>query len=211
MYKRQLFGGNRNGGGGGAGSVKTPSGTSETGVAAAAGAGASDGLPTTDDNGEISMTLHQINQDGAGPFTAMVDATSGGTDPAAFQKAEVTQNVPGLVAGISTTTTTDFPVKVQMPQGMTCSGTVAGAENVCVVKMQNATPAGQYISSSELKQLLTIPQVHSVVPVLSHSQTLLRSVPSSTTSASAEWHEDSRPPPPKFPLVVMTIRILDHT
>jgi len=88
------------------------------------------------------MTLHQINQDGAGPFTAMVDATSGGTDVAAFKKAEVTQNVPGLAAGISTTTTTDFPVKMQMPAGMTCSGTVGAATNVCVAKLQNATPAG---------------------------------------------------------------------
>ncbi|EHL02677.1 hypothetical protein GLAREA_02100 [Glarea lozoyensis ATCC 20868] len=145
MYKRQLFGGNKAGGGGAAGaSVKTPAGTSETGVSAAAGAGASDGLPTTSDSGEITMTLHQINQDGAGPFTAMVDATSGGTDPAAFKTAEVTQNVPGLVAGISATTTTDFPVKVQMPAGMTCSGTVGDATNVCVVKMQNATPAGPF-------------------------------------------------------------------
>jgi hypothetical protein len=89
------------------------------------------------------MTIHQINQDGAGPFTAMVDATSGGTDPAAFKTAKVTQNVPGIAAGISTTTVTDFPVKVQMPAGMTCSGTVGEATNVCVVKMQNATPAGK--------------------------------------------------------------------
>jgi hypothetical protein len=88
------------------------------------------------------MTLHQINQDGAGPFTAMVDGTSGGTDVAAFKKAEVTQNVPGLAAGISTTTTTDFPVKMQMPAGMTCSGTVGTATNVCIAKLQNATPAG---------------------------------------------------------------------
>jgi hypothetical protein len=90
------------------------------------------------------MTLHQINQDGAGPFTAMVDPTSGGTDPAAFKSAKVTQNVPGIAAGISTTTTTDFPVKVQMPAGMTCSGTVGSAQNVCIVKMQNATPAGMF-------------------------------------------------------------------
>jgi hypothetical protein len=155
VYKRQLFGGKKAGGAGGAAgaSVKTPAGTSETGVAAAAGAGASDGLPTTSDNGEITMTLHQINQDGAGPFTAMVDATSGGTDPAAFKTAEVTQNVPGLVAGISTTTTTDFPVTVKMPAGMTCSGTVGDATNVCVVKMQNATPAGKYPTSLHPNQI----------------------------------------------------------
>jgi hypothetical protein len=50
------------------------------------------------------MTLHQINQDGAGPFTAMVDPTSGGKDVAAFKTAKVTENVPGIAAGVSLAT-----------------------------------------------------------------------------------------------------------
>jgi hypothetical protein len=61
------------------------------------------------------MTFHQVNQDGAGPLTAMIDATSGGTDPAAFKTAQVTQNVPGIgIGGLSAASTMDFPVKVQM-------------------------------------------------------------------------------------------------
>jgi hypothetical protein len=59
------------------------------------------------------MTFHQVNQDGAGPLTAMIDATSGGTDPAAFQKATVTQDVPGIgIGGLSAASSMDFPVKV---------------------------------------------------------------------------------------------------
>jgi hypothetical protein len=91
------------------------------------------------------MTYHQVNQDGAGPLTADVDPTSGGTDPAAFQKAQVTQNVPGSgVGGLSTVTTTDFPLKVQMPAGMTCSGTVAGQKGVCIARVQNSALAGPF-------------------------------------------------------------------
>lgn len=190
MYKRQLFGGKGAAGGAAGGSVKTPAGTSETGVAAAAGQGASNGLPTTSDAGEISMTMHQCNQDGAGPFTAMVDATSGGTDPAAFKQAKVTQNVPGIAAGISTATTTDFPVKVQMPAGMTCSGSVAGVDNVCVVKMQNATPVSSLLSVFLILILTHRRLVHSVEPQLSHNQRQPRSVLLSTTSPSAVWHEE---------------------
>jgi len=100
--KRQLFRGANTGAG--AGGIKTPTGTQETGVQAATGAGATSGLPTTNNAGEIDMTLHQINQDGAGPFTAMVDATSGGQEVGAFKSAEVTQNVPGFAAGLSTAT-----------------------------------------------------------------------------------------------------------
>lgn len=145
-YKRGLLPRQRNGG------TRTPAGTKETGMLAATGMGI-DGLPTTADDGTISMTFHQINQDGAGPITAKVDATSCGTEVSAFEDAEVTTDVPGLgFAGISTATNTDFPLEVQMPAGMTCSGSVAGAENVCVVMVQNNTPAGPFGGSAAFTQ-----------------------------------------------------------
>jgi hypothetical protein len=99
------------------------------------------------------MTFHQVNQDGAGPLTAMIDATSGGTDPAAFQKATVTQDVPGIgIGGLSAAAVKDFPVKVQMPAGMTCSGSAGGADNVCIVRMQNAALAGPFGGSAAFTQ-----------------------------------------------------------
>ncbi|KAG4422266.1 hypothetical protein IFR04_004646 [Cadophora malorum] len=135
------------------GGTKTPKGTKETAVKAATGAGASSGLPTTADDGTVTMTFHQVNQDGAGPLTAMVDPTSGGTDPAAFQKAEVTQNVPGIgIGGLSAAQTMDFPVAMAMPAGMTCSGSVGGASNVCVAKLQNAALAGPFGGSVAFTQ-----------------------------------------------------------
>ncbi|PZC99170.1 DUF3129 domain containing protein [Pyrenophora tritici-repentis] len=143
----------KGGAGGAAAGTKTPKGTTEAGVAAAAGAGAASGLPTTADDGTITMTFHQVNQDGAGPLTAMIDPTSAGTDPAAFQAATVTQNVPGIgIGGLSAASTMDFPVKVQMPAGMTCSGTAGGATNVCVVRMQNAALAGPFGGSAAFTQ-----------------------------------------------------------
>jgi len=133
---------------GGAGQ-KTAKGTTEQGVSKAAGKGAAQGLPTCSDSGEITMTFHQVNQDGAGPLTAQIDATSGGTDAAAFQDAKVTQNVPGIgIGGLSAAQTTDFPVKVQMPAGMTCSGSAGGANNVCIVRLQNAALAGPFGGSA---------------------------------------------------------------
>ncbi|KAF9692751.1 hypothetical protein EKO04_009202 [Ascochyta lentis] len=139
--------------GGAAAGTKTPKGTKEAGVAAAAGQGAASGLPTTADDGTVTMTFHQVNQDGAGPLTAQIDATSGGTDPAAFQDATVTQDVPGIgIGGLSAAAVMDFPVKVQMPQGMTCQGTAGGAQNVCVVRMMNAALAGPFGGSAAFTQ-----------------------------------------------------------
>jgi hypothetical protein len=135
------------------GGTKTPKGTSETGVKAATGMGATAGLPTTADDGTLTMNFHQVNQDGAGPLTAMVDPTSGGTDPAAFKTATVTQNVPGIgIGGLSAASTMDFPVAIQMPAGMTCSGSAGGASNVCVAKMQNAALAGPFGGSVAFTQ-----------------------------------------------------------
>lgn len=81
--RRQLFGGGGlagllGGAGGGAAAGTKAEGPPEARVAAAQGAGASSGLPTCADDGTVTMTLRQINQDGAGPFTADVDGTSGG-------------------------------------------------------------------------------------------------------------------------------------
>jgi len=147
-----LSGGGKTGGGaaaGGAtsGGTKTPKGTTEDGVAKTAGIGAIFGLPTCADDGIITMTSHQVNQGGAGPLTAAVDPTSRGADPAAFQTAQVTQNVLGIgVGGLSDATTTEFPVKVQMPAGMTCSGSVGG-------KQRLHCPSPEQRSSGPFRQL----------------------------------------------------------
>ncbi|WYZ41734.1 hypothetical protein EsH8_V_000629 [Colletotrichum jinshuiense] len=136
--------------------TKTPKGTTETAVKAATGMAAQMGMPTTADDGTIKMTFHQINQDGAGPLTADVDGTSGGTDPSAFKSAEVTQNVPGIgIGGLSGASVMDFDVAVKMPAGMTCDANVGGASNVCVARLRNAALAGPFGGSVAFTQSAT--------------------------------------------------------
>lgn len=102
-------------GGNGGTRANANSGAVEAGVARAAGTGSESGLPTTDDNGLITMNFRQVNQDGAGPLTASIDATSGGTDPSAFQTAQVVQDVPGIgFGGLSGATVADFPLTVSI-------------------------------------------------------------------------------------------------
>ncbi|KAI1213572.1 uncharacterized protein F4807DRAFT_411651 [Annulohypoxylon truncatum] len=125
----------------------------ETSVAASAGQGATSGLPTSADDGSVTMTFRQINQDGAGPIEAAVDGTSGGTQEDAFKTADVTQDVPGSgLLGLSLATNTDFPLTVQMPAGMTCDATVGGASNVCVVRVRNNAIAGPFGGSAAFTQ-----------------------------------------------------------
>ncbi|KAF2452841.1 putative cell surface protein Mas1 [Lineolata rhizophorae] len=133
--------------------TKTTDGTVEDGVARAAGNGATAGMPTCNDDGTITMTFHQVNQDGAGPLNAAIDPTSGGTDPDAFESAEMVVDVPGSgFLGLSRTTTTDFPITVQMPTDMTCEGSAGGVDNVCIVRVRNDAVAGPFGGSAAFTQ-----------------------------------------------------------
>ena len=101
----------------------------------------------------IVTDIKQVNQDGAGPLTAAVDSTSGGTDPDAFEDAQVTQDVPGIgIGGLSAVTTTDFPVTIQMAAGTVCNGTAGGVSNVCVARLQNSALAGPFGGSVAFTQ-----------------------------------------------------------
>ncbi|ROT42941.1 MAS1 protein [Sodiomyces alkalinus F11] len=139
-------------GGGGGGSGTSANGPPESSVAASSGQGASRGLPTASDSGLVTMTFRQINQDGAGPLTADIDGTSGGTEESAFQRAEIVTDVPGFFGGLSLATNTEFPLEVQMPPGMTCDASVGGADNVCIVRVRNSAIAGPFGGSAAFTQ-----------------------------------------------------------
>ncbi|GAB0132431.1 hypothetical protein EsDP_00000868 [Epichloe bromicola] len=149
-------GGKKNGRGGGGGGGNKNNAPAESMIADTSGQGAKQGLPTADENGEVSLVFRQINQDGAGPLTASIDPSSGGTDASAFQNAEVTENVPGsnvpVIGSLSLKTNTDFPLKVKMPAGMTCNGKAGGAENVCIVRVANSAAAGPFGGSAAFTQ-----------------------------------------------------------
>ncbi|RFU30702.1 hypothetical protein B7463_g5597, partial [Scytalidium lignicola] len=114
--------------------------------------------------GSISGTLHVVTTDGAGPYTAIVDPTGTG----AFSqgtKADVTTQVPGRRGNIAApkqrrfiprmlvkigimkraaNVNEDFPIAVQVPAGTTCTGTVGGQSNVCLMKLVNPSAAGPF-------------------------------------------------------------------
>ncbi|KAF2453908.1 hypothetical protein BDY21DRAFT_326874 [Lineolata rhizophorae] len=98
-------------------------------------------LPQVSAGGELSMTLHQVNSDGGGPYTCMIDATGTGTN---WQPMTVTQNVPGDDGDNDDGEATDFPLTAEIPEGQECTGSVAGEENVCLVRCENPARAGPF-------------------------------------------------------------------
>ena len=100
-----------------------------------------DSLPQVTAGGELSMTLHQVNSDGAGPYTCMINDDGTATS---WQEITVTENVPGRRGRERDGEATDFPLTASIPAGQECTGSVAGEDNVCLVRCQNPARAGPF-------------------------------------------------------------------
>ena len=72
----------------------------------------------------------------------MIDATGTGTQ---WTPIQVTTNVEGSARGRNNDNSqTDLPLNVAIPADQTCTGTVAGQSNVCMVRCQNPARAGPF-------------------------------------------------------------------
>ncbi|KAK3991384.1 hypothetical protein QBC44DRAFT_393323 [Cladorrhinum sp. PSN332] len=100
-----------------------------------------DQLPQITPGGEVQMTLHQVNADGGGPYECMINADGTGRN---WQAVSVGTNVPGRRSRNREGESTDFPLTAEIPAGQACTGTVAGQDNVCLVRCQNSARAGPF-------------------------------------------------------------------
>lgn len=91
--------------------------------------------------GEMTVTIHQVNADGAGPYTCDMDPTGNSLGATGQIPLEVTNNVPGA-NGFSQAKTVDFNMTVKMPADMNCTGASTG--NVCTVRCRNNALAGPF-------------------------------------------------------------------
>lgn len=68
---------------------------------------------------QITVTIHQVNADGAGPYVCDLDETS--NSGLISKNLTVTNNVPG-VNGLSQAKAQDFNITVTMPDDLNCTG-----------------------------------------------------------------------------------------
>lgn len=118
-------------------------------------------LPQVSPGGSVSGTLHIVTSDGAGPYKAMINADGTGQT---WEQMDVETQVPGTRGEIrkqekrfwaralqsvglmkrATNINEDYPFKVNIPAGTTCSGNIAGQANTCLVKLVNPSAAGPF-------------------------------------------------------------------
>jgi hypothetical protein len=110
----------------------------KTDVTAAMAEAESAGLPDVGADGTVEMTLHQINGDGAGPYTCGVSTDGTGQS---FVDMTVTTNVPGKNSR-SRAKATDFALVAKMPAGASCTGGSDG--QTCLIMCRNDANAGPF-------------------------------------------------------------------
>ncbi|KAF3936021.1 hypothetical protein ABW19_dt0204018 [Dactylella cylindrospora] len=119
----------------------------QSGVSAMAAQGT---IPQVTAGGQLTMTLHQVNADGAGPYACMIDMTGTG---ASFQPLQVTTQVPGERGRDRDGNTTPHPLVVAMPANMQCTGTAGGATGICMVRCQNPARNGPFGGCVPVQQM----------------------------------------------------------
>ncbi|KAJ3786856.1 hypothetical protein GGU10DRAFT_289358 [Lentinula aff. detonsa] len=101
-------------------------------------------LPSLAADNTISFTLHQVNADGGGPFSAMVNTDATGQN---WTSALITQQPPGA-NGLLSGGPVDSQVTAALPTGTTCTGTSAdgSVSNICLIRISNGGTGGEAAS-----------------------------------------------------------------
>jgi hypothetical protein len=120
-------------------------------------------LPQVTQGGEVQMTLHQVNGDGGGPYSCAIndDATAAVCNSFTLSShlyrtliesplcqtwtdIRVTDMPPGENSRSRDTQTSEQALTAAVPANQACTGTVAGQENVCLVRCMNDANAGPF-------------------------------------------------------------------
>ncbi|KAJ4324538.1 hypothetical protein N0V84_003817 [Fusarium piperis] len=100
--------------------------------------------------GEITVTIHQVNADGAGPYVCDLDESSNANQIS--QNLTVLDNVPGS-NGLSQAKEQAFNITIKMPDDLNCFGASTG--NICTVRCRNNALAGPFGGCFAVQQIDT--------------------------------------------------------
>ncbi|VBB81112.1 Putative protein of unknown function [Podospora comata] len=103
----------------------------------------------------VEVTIHQVNADGAGPYTCELD--EGSNSGIMSHELVVSNNIPGQ-NGLSQAAEQEFTITVTMPDDMKCIGGSTG--NVCTVRCRNAAQAGPFGGCFAVQQIDVEPAIN---------------------------------------------------
>lgn len=165
-------------------------------------------IPQISSGGSVSGTYHIVTSDGAGPLQALIDETATAKWSTALD-ATVSTQPPGDEGYISPSDGSstkrsrvygrnlskravnineDYPFTVEVPAGTTCTGTINGFTNLCLVKVSNNNDNGPFGSVLVVQMSDSTTSTNSTTSTTSSTA----SSSSSAVAAKAEKHKDSK-------------------
>ncbi|KAF3923693.1 hypothetical protein ABW20_dc0102079 [Dactylellina cionopaga] len=108
-------------------------------------------IPQVYAGGVLFMTLHQINPDGGGPYTCLIDY-GGKAEKWETITLKMIANVAG-VKGLNPFQLKQWPLTAQLPDNMRCTGTYGGANKICMVRCNNEAPNGPFGGCVPIQQV----------------------------------------------------------
>ncbi|KAK6539962.1 hypothetical protein TWF694_008796 [Orbilia ellipsospora] len=100
-------------------------------------------IPTVIAAGQLSIVSHQINADGGGPFTCMIDESGLAGIDNKFREVAVAAQVAGqnsVISGLNR----PFNLVINLPSDLKCTGTSGSLKNICMVRCQNTAITGPF-------------------------------------------------------------------
>ncbi|KAK6336930.1 hypothetical protein TWF718_009719 [Orbilia javanica] len=115
------------------------------------------GIPKVLPGGKLTVTVWQVNQDGGGPFTCMIDYQGNGNQWTR-ENLPVTTNCQGDAYSIRPWGgPAACEMQVTLPDDLDCKGAYT-AKNICIVRCQNKAENGPFGGCIPVQQLRPVPK-----------------------------------------------------
>ncbi|EGX44371.1 hypothetical protein AOL_s00193g99 [Orbilia oligospora ATCC 24927] len=101
-------------------------------------------LPQVSKGGHVIMKIHQVNADGAGPYRCFIDYGGNAGTWAAELAVQWQVKHTGKHSTNDYGSLKDQQLRVKLPDNMTCGGSYAGRNNICMIRCQNSAPNGPF-------------------------------------------------------------------
>lgn len=110
-------------------------------------------LPQVSKGGYLIMKIHQINEDGAGPYKCFIDFDGKADGWSADLTVEWQVKYTGKHSTNKDGSLKDQQLRVKLPDNMNCRGSYGGKHNICIIRCQNSAPNGPFGGCVPIQQV----------------------------------------------------------
>ncbi|KAF3313299.1 hypothetical protein TWF173_006038 [Orbilia oligospora] len=148
-------------------------------------------IPEASAGGWVRMRIHQVNEDGGGPFKCKLDQSGLSTNFGGW--IPLTKNTPGDGHSIShhTARTGNLWLELPLPKDLKCSGTYGDRKNICMIRCENQAVNGPFGGCVPFQQILPKEETSTSTPIPTPEP--VKPDPSTVVSIKTVYQRPPRP------------------